>query len=49
MTRTAYTSCNEETCDRSPANGFALFRVNPKGEKGVFMCEEHARELKKDG
>lgn len=42
MARTAYTVCDEDGCDRSPANGDALFRVNPKGEKGIFMCREHA-------
>lgn len=41
MSRNAYTTCDEPGCDRSPANGDALFRVNPKGEPGVFMCKEH--------
>lgn len=22
-----------------------LYRVNPKGEAGIFMCAEHAREV----
>ena len=42
MSRTAYTPCDWPECDRSPANGHMLFRVNPKGQKGVFMCQEHA-------
>ena len=41
----AYTTCAEDSCDRSPATGWPLFRVNPKGERGVFMCKEHAAEV----
>lgn len=41
MGRTAHTTCDEPGCDRSPANGDVLYRVNPKGEKGIFMCKEH--------
>jgi hypothetical protein len=40
--RTAYTPCDWPGCDRSPVDGWALFRVNPKGQTGVFMCSEHA-------
>lgn len=43
MTRNGYTTCDEPGCDRSPANGDALYRVNPKGEKGIFMCKEHEK------
>lgn len=42
MGRTARTPCDYEDCDRSPINGDPLFRVNPKGEIGIFMCREHA-------
>ena len=45
MGRTAHTTCDwpdDGGCDRSPATGHALFRTNPKGEPGVFMCAEHA-------
>lgn len=38
----AETPCAEEGCDRSAAQGYALYRVNPKGEKGIFKCSEHA-------
>ena len=41
MGRNAYDPRDEDGCDRSPANGHPLFRVNPKGEAGVFMCSEH--------
>lgn len=44
--RTAYTPCDYPGCDLSPAkDGVALFRVNVKGETGVFMCPRHAREV----
>lgn len=41
MSRNAYAPCDEVGCDRSPANGDVLYRVNPKGEIGVFMCQQH--------
>lgn len=41
MARNAHTPCDEPGCARSPARGDALFRVNPKGEAGIFMCKEH--------
>jgi hypothetical protein len=28
-------------CHRGMANGATLFRINPKGEKGVWTCREH--------
>jgi hypothetical protein len=37
----AYTPCAQDGCDRSPATGHPLFRVNPKGEAGIFMCADH--------
>lgn len=40
--RTGYTPCDWPECDRSPADGWALLRVNPTGQKGIFMCSEHA-------
>lgn len=46
MARNGYTPCDFEECKRSPVNGDALFRVNPKGEPGVFMCYEHAEEFR---
>lgn len=39
--RTAYTPCAWDGCERSPANKDPLFRVNPTGETGIFMCAEH--------
>ena len=43
MSRNIYTPCNEPGCDRSNANGHALYRVNAKGQPGDFRCAEHAR------
>jgi uncharacterized Zn finger protein (UPF0148 family) len=37
----AYTPCAYGDCERCPADGTPLFRVNPKGERGIFMCAEH--------
>lgn len=49
MSRNAYTSCDYEGgCNRSPANGDALYRVNPKGETGIFMCAEHRDEIERE-
>lgn len=42
MGRTAYTPCDYPECNRTPADGWALFRVNPKGQTGIFMCSEHS-------
>jgi hypothetical protein len=42
--RNAYTPCDKQGCQRSPANGYALFRVSPKGQPGVFMCRDHATD-----
>lgn len=42
MARRFDTPCAFEGCDRSNANGHALFRINPKGEPGIFMCKQHA-------
>jgi hypothetical protein len=33
--------CQQEGCDKTVSDG-PLIRVNPKGERGVFMCQEHA-------
>jgi hypothetical protein len=41
MSRNAFTTCDEPGCPKSPANGDVLYRVNPKGEKGIFMCKDH--------
>lgn len=34
--------CDAEGCTRTVGDG-VLHRVNPKGQSGIFMCEEHAR------
>jgi hypothetical protein len=28
-------------CHRGPNTGHALFRINPKGEAGIWACETH--------
>lgn len=33
--------CQQEGCDKTVSDG-PLIRINPKGERGVFMCQEHA-------
>lgn len=48
MGRNAYTSCDEKDCKRSPVNGHPLYRVNPKGQTGIFMCREHAEKVEKE-
>ena len=30
-----------EICARGPAQNITVFRVNPKGEKGIFRCSQH--------
>ena len=40
--RTGYTPCDWPGCEHSIVNGWALFRVNPTGQRGIFMCSEHA-------
>jgi hypothetical protein len=32
--------CDAEGCTKTVENG-VLWRVNPKGVKGIFMCGEH--------
>lgn len=44
----AYTLCAQDYCVRSPADGDVLYRVNPKGEPGVFMCREHADDVERE-
>jgi hypothetical protein len=34
------TPCAESGCEITPQDA-PLFRVNPKGESGIFMCREH--------
>lgn len=41
----AITPCAFDGCVRTVHEGFAFFRVNPKGEKGIFMCLDHAKEV----
>lgn len=36
----AFTCCFSG-CLRSVEAGYSLFRVNPKGEKGVWACRQH--------
>lgn len=31
-------------CEKGPADGVALFRQNPKGETGIWACEEHNKQ-----
>lgn len=35
--------CDEWACDQTVENG-PLYRVNPKGRPGIFMCAEHRSE-----
>lgn len=39
--RTSETPCAVDDCAATDA----LYRVNPKGEPGIFMCAEHARRI----
>lgn len=32
--------CDEDGCTKTVQDG-PLFRVNPKGQPGIFMCREH--------
>lgn len=34
--------CQYEGCEATVDDG-PLWRVNPKGERGIFMCGKHAR------
>lgn len=36
--------CDETGCTRTVDDG-PLHRVNPRGEPGIFMCDEHARAV----
>jgi hypothetical protein len=31
-------------CGKSPAEGVAVFRVNAKGQPGVWACEKHIKQ-----
>lgn len=35
--------CAQDDCTRTAEDG-PLWRVNPKGQKGIFMCGEHAQQ-----
>lgn len=38
-----------EICGKSPSDGkTAIFRINSKGEDGIWRCEEHLKEHKVD-
>jgi len=39
--------CQWSDCTKTVSDG-PLWRVNPKGERGIFMCGEHARALSDD-
>lgn len=39
--------CQTSDCTKTVNDG-PLWRVNPKGEPGVFMCGEHAEEVRGD-
>jgi len=30
-----------EVCGQGPQHGVAVFRCNPKGQKGIWRCEPH--------
>ena len=30
-----------EVCGRGPMDGVTVYRVNPKGEAGVWACKDH--------
>lgn len=47
MSRNAYTPCDEKGCTLTPMDG-PMFRVNPKGEIGVFMCRAHAEAVERE-
>ena len=36
--------CDYEGCVRNAEDG-PLLRVNPRGQKGIFMCQAHAAEV----
>lgn len=36
--------CQSDECTATVEDG-PLYRVNPKGVPGIFMCEKHAREV----
>lgn len=48
MSRTGLDPCDESGCDRTPADGYVLYRVNPKGQPGVYMCREHAEAVERE-
>lgn len=31
-------------CPRSVEDGHSLFRINPKGQKGIWACAEHVSQ-----
>lgn len=36
--------CARPDCDRHPQRGDTVYRVSPKGEEFVGLCEEHLAE-----
>lgn len=38
-------TCVKDGCERGPATGEALHRINPKGEPFKGACTEHAVEF----
>ncbi len=41
---TAYSTCAFPGCDHRPIDGWAMYRVNPKGQPGIWMCKEHSEK-----
>lgn len=37
-------TCQRPGCDRSPFNGWAIFRTSPKGGPFEGLCGEHYRQ-----
>lgn len=35
--------CFHPMCTVSPANGGALFRINAKGQPGIWACRDHMK------
>lgn len=44
----AFTTCAEDGCARCAADGHVMWRVNTKGQKGIFMCGEHAEAVERE-
>lgn len=40
-------NCDEWTCTKTVEDG-PLYRVNPRGRPGIFMCNEHIDSVRSD-